>query len=151
MTITLPSIIGTLEDDIPSGDEPLVVDVGDDLLESVTDDQLAANANAFALIDDDDHAEIWQFKTAELQSDGTYELTETNRGLAGSTEGAPGAGSDFVMLDSVYFLPIDTAFKGRTLYFRAVGFGEVAEDQPIVSLVYNPDTTIIHDGGTVTP
>lgn len=40
------------------------------------------------------------------------------------------------MLDSVYFLPIDTAFAGKTLYLRAVGFGEDADDATIVSIVF---------------
>lgn len=54
------------------------------------------------------------------------------------------------MLDSVYFLPIDLAFAGKTIALRAVGFGENADDQPIVTITYNPDTTVVIDGGEIT-
>lgn len=150
-TIAIGSVMGTLSAEIPSGGEPLTVDVGAGELDSITDAQIAANMNAFALIDANGVAEIGQFKTAELLSSGEYNLTDVSRGLLGTTEGTHAIGDDFVMLDAVYFLPIDTSFAGKTIYFRAVGFGEAAEDQPVVSLVYEPDTTIIHDGGTVTP
>jgi hypothetical protein len=147
LTMTIGSVIGTLAADIPSGGEPLTVDVGDGELDSVTAEQIAAQMNAFALIDSSNAAEIGQFQTATLQTGGDYELTDVSRELLGTTEGAYAVGDQFVMLESVYFFPIDISFAGQTLYFRAVGFGEVAEDQAIVSIVYDPDTTIIYDGG----
>lgn len=106
--------------------------------------------NGFALIDSSDVAEIGQFKTADLLSSGEYDLTDVSRGLLGTTEGEHAVGDDFVMLDAVYFLPIDTSFAGKTIYFKGVGFGESADDSQVVSLVYKPDTTIIYDGGEVT-
>lgn len=148
-TITVPSVIGGLSQEIPSAGEPLTVNVGPGELESVTDEQLDARANAFALIDSSDVAEIGQFKTAELLSDGDYDLTDVSLGLLGTTDGNYGVSDYFVMLDSVYFLPIDTSFADKTIYFKAVGFGESADDAVIVSLVYKPDTTIIYDGGEV--
>ena len=39
-------------------------------------------------------------------------------------------------MDAAYFLPIDPGLAGRTLYFRGVGFGEVAEDATVYSLIY---------------
>jgi hypothetical protein len=150
LQITEPSVFGELAVNEPVGGEPLTVQVNGDL-ESVTDDQLAASANAFALM----HAagaEIGQFKMAtETTTAHEYELTNVTRGGLGTTEVPSAAGEQFVMLDAVYFLPIDISFKGKTIYFRAVGFGEVAEDADVVSAVYNPDTTVIHDGGVVTP
>lgn len=145
--IALPSVIGTLDVEIPSGGEPLTLNIGEvDQLESITDQQIAAQMNAFAM-GGADGFEIGQFKTTVQLSDGDWEITDVSRGLNGTTEGTHVVGDPFVMLDSVYFLPIDPAFAGKTIYFRAVGFGEVAEDQPVVSLVYDPDTTIIYDGG----
>lgn len=150
LVISLPSVIGTLDAEIPSGGEPITLNIGDvDQLESITDQQVAAQMNAFAL-GGASGFEIGQFKTTVQLSDGDWEITDVSRGLNGTTEGTHVVGDPFVMLDSVSFLPIDLAFAGKTLYFRGVGFGENADDQPIVSLVYNPDTTIIHDGGTVT-
>jgi hypothetical protein len=149
--IVEPSVFGALTANEGTGSAPeLVVLVNGDL-ESVTDDQLAANANAFALIHSAS-TEIGQFKGAtETATDNEYELSDVTRGGLGTTEVAAVTGDTFVMLEAVYFLPIDLSFKGKTIYFRAVGFGEIAEDASIVSIVYNPDTTVIHDGGEVTP
>lgn len=149
--IVEPSVLGVLTANEGTGSAPeLVVLVNGDL-ESVTDDQLAANANAFALI----HSlvtEIGQFKTAtETTTANEYELSDVTRGGLGTTEVAAVTGDKFVMLEAVYFLPIDLSFKGKTIYFRAVGFGEIAEDADIVSITYNPDLTVIQDGGVVTP
>jgi Putative phage tail protein len=149
-TITESATLGVMQLDEPVGGEPLTVLVNADL-ETATDDQLAANANAFALL----HAagaEVGQFKTAtETTTAHEYELTNVTRGGLGTTEAPAATGEQFVMLDAVYFLPIDISFKGKTIYFRAVGFGEVAEDADVVSIIYSPDTTVIHDGGVVTP
>jgi hypothetical protein len=149
LTITQGSTLGTVALAEPTGGEPLTVDVGDDTLESVTTTQIATGMNAFALVNGDT-AEVGQFQTAAQQTDGTYELTTVSRGLKGTTQAPATAGQQFTMLDSVYFFPIDVAFAGKMLAFRAVGFGEVADDQPIVTITYNPDTTVIHDGGEIT-
>lgn len=147
--IVEPSVLGVLTANEPTGGEPLTAQMNG-ALESVTDAQIAARANAFVLL----HAsgtEIGQFKTAtETTTDNEYELTDTTRGLLGTTQGAAVSGERIVMLDAVSFLPIDLSFAGQTIYFRAVGFGEIAEDAVIVSITYKPDTTVIHDGGTVT-
>lgn len=105
--------------------------------------------NAFALVDGDT-AEVCQFQTADLLSNGEYELTDITRGLLGTTESAAMLDQQFTMLDSVYFFPIDISFSGTLLAFRAVGFGEIAEDAAVVTITYNPDTTVIIDGGEVT-
>ena len=144
------STMGQLALDEPVGGEPLTVAVDGDL-ESATDAQLAARANACVMITADDVSEIAQFKTAtETTTPGTYELTDVARGLLSTGQMTRLTGERFVMLDSVYFLAIPGEFAGRQLFFRAVGFGETAEDTPVLSLVYTPDLTTIHDGGTVT-
>lgn len=146
LTITQASTLGTVALAEPAGGEPLTVDVGSGTLESVTTDQLAAQMNAFALVNGNT-AEIGQFQNASQQAGGTWNLTAISRGLLGTTETPATAGQEFTMLDSVYFLPIDTSFAGKTIALRAVGFGETADDQPVVTITYNPDTTVIVDGG----
>lgn len=150
LRIVEPSVFGALTVDEPVGGEPLTTQMNGDL-ESATDDQLAANENAFALLHSAG-AEIGQFKTATetTTTEREYELTDVTRGGLGTTQSAGVVGDPLVMLDAVYFLPIDLSFKGKTIYFRAVGFGEIAEDADIASIIYTPDTTVIHDGGTVT-
>jgi hypothetical protein len=152
LTINTGSTLGTLteDEDTGSGGDTLTVDVdGSGDLASATEEQLAARANAFALIDGAS-AEIGQFATADLQSDGVYALSDLSRELLGTSEVTAVEGTQFTMLDSAYFLPIDLTFKGKTIALRAVGFGEVAEDQPVVTIEYDPDTTVIHDGGEIT-
>lgn len=157
LTINLASIMGRLAEDdseVSNGTESFV-DIGsNDTLESVTESQLDAQANPCALVDSSNVAEVRQFGTASFEqtSNGSFwKLTDERTGLLGTAYKKYAAGDQFTMLDAVYFLPIDLSFKGKTLYFRGVGFGEVAEDQAIVALVYDPDTTVIIDGGTVTP
>lgn len=149
LTITQGSTLGTVVDAEPSGGEPLTVNVdGTGDLVSATPEQIAANANVFALVNGDT-AQVGQFANATQDSSGNYEVTTITRGLLGTTETPATAGQRFTMLDSVYFLPIDLSFKGKVIALRAVGFNEVAEDQPVVTITYNPDTTVIVDGGEI--
>lgn len=147
--ISESSVMGSIALAEPTGGEPLTVSVNGDL-DSVTAEQIAANANAFAIVHADG-AEIGQFQTATETTSGDYELTDVTRGGLGTTEVPAETGEPFVMLNAVYFLPIDVSFKGKTIYFRAVGFGDTAESAQVTSIVYNPDTTVIHDGGIYTP
>lgn len=149
-TITDKSIMGTFVlaepvDGTPVG-EPLTVQVNDDLA-TITADQLAANGNPFAATGATGVSEVGQFETAtELTTVDEYELTGVLRGLNGTVRVPRVAGDTFVMLDAVSFLAIDTAYKGRTIYFRTIGINESVPD-PVVAFVYNPDTTIIYNGG----
>lgn len=155
LTITVASIMGRLAQD--ETDPTTLVDIGSvDALESVSTAQLDAQANAFALVDSAGIAEIRQFQTATMEAaTGStpveWLLSDQRTGLLGTTHKEYVANDRFTMLQSVYFLPIDLSFSGNTIYFRAVGFGEIAEDAVIVPFVYQPDTTVIIDGGVVTP
>lgn len=133
--ILLSSTMGV----IPAGTTtPLTVAVNADL-NSVTDAQIAANANAYALVDQfSQNAEVGQFKTATETTPDTFQLTNIARGLGGTPINANTPGDQFTMLDAVYFVPIDLTFAGRRLYFRAIGFGENAADAGIISLIYRP-------------
>lgn len=138
--ILLSSIMGEIPVPAPLTTPPLtikVTSVGD--LESVTDAQIAANANAYAMVDNfSGNVEIGQFKTATEISDDVFQLTDITRGLLGTTTNDKTPGNQFTLLENVYFVPIDLSFAGRRLYFRAIGFGESAADAGIISLVYDP-------------
>jgi hypothetical protein len=140
----------------PATTTPLTVSLNGDI-NTVTDAQLAAKANAYALVDQfSQNAEIGQFKTVTETTPDTFQLTDVVRGLMGTSINANTPGDQFTMLDNVYFVPIDLSFAGRTLYFRAIGFGESAADAGIISLVYNPrfNRTIgfetVQDGDRIT-
>jgi hypothetical protein len=148
--VTQSSTLGTIVTNEPTGGEPLTVLVNSDLL-TVTDAQLAVKANAFVILHASG-AEIGQFKTATEDPVivNQYALTAVTRGGLGTTQVPATAGEQFTMLDSAYFLPIDLALAGKTIYLRGVGFGETAESAAIISIIYNPDMTVIHDGGEIT-
>lgn len=156
VTATLPSVMGEIvSDSIDTADSAeTIVNAYGGQISSVTDEQMNANANALAILLEDTAssgvAEIRQAQYAALQSDGDYLLTGQRTGLNGTTAVIHSAGEKFTMLNRVYFIPIDLSFKGKTLYFRAVGFGEVAEQSTIMDIVYSPDTTVIVDGGEIT-
>lgn len=98
-------------------------------------------------------AEVFQFGTAteDATTEHLYVLTDLRRAQLGTTQIAGVVGDTFASLDAVQLIPIDIAFAGQTLKFRAVGSGENPDDAAVASVVYQPDTTVIHDGGTVTP
>lgn len=130
------STFGTLVDNEPTGGEPLTVLVNGDLM-TVTDAQIAAHANAFAIIHSTG-TEVGQFEVATEDPVivDQYALTSITRAGLGTTRTAAVAAEPFVMLGNVYFLTIDPTFVGRTIYLRAVGFGETVESAAIVSIVY---------------
>lgn len=133
LTISTPSVMGKV-----TAVDPLTVQMNDELY-TVTEAQLSANANAFAIV----HAsgtELMQFREATEVSGSPdlYVLNGLVHGGLGTPEVAAAVDEDIVMLDNVYFLPIDPSFAGRRIYFRAIGAGESVEDAEIVSVVYNP-------------
>lgn len=128
----------------------LSVDVRGEL-ESVSAAQIAAKANAFAIVSAG-KAEIGQFQTATLVTDGAtvdaYNLTTLTRGLLGTAAAAHLTGDRFVLLDaSVYFVPIDAIHSGKTLIFRAVTLGTDPANNATFSAVYTPADIIIDGGG----
>jgi hypothetical protein len=146
-SISQKSTMGTLAVDEPGTHEPITVQVNDNL-ETVAPEQIAAQANGFAITAASGVSELGQFQTAtEQPTVAQYQLTNVTRGLKGTVEVLHLAGESFTMLDAVYFVPIDTSFAGKTLYFRTIGFGESVPDDPVVSCVYTPDLTIIINGG----
>lgn len=137
LTITMESEIGTVAVASTASSEPITVDMVKYDLESVTSAQLAANANAFAVTDATGNVtQLGQFATATETTGLQYQLTSVSRSLGGTATAPLVVGNPFTLMDAAYFLPIDPSFAGRTLYFRGVGFGEVAEDATVYPLVY---------------
>lgn len=130
------STLGSFTANQPTGGEPLSVSVLKFDLESATPEQLAAAQNAFAVVLSDGTTQLGQFSTATETSAKHFNLTGVARSLGGVPSFSIISGQDFTLMDAAYFFPIAPEWTGRTIYFRAVGFGEVAEDQPIVSVVY---------------
>ena len=137
MQITMESAIGTVDSAATASSEPVVVDLVKYDLANATSAQLAAGANAFAVKNATGSTQLMQFATAvETLIPHQFQLTSVSRSLGGTVAAPLAAGDAFTLMDAVYFLPIDPSFAGRTLYFRGIGFGEVAEDAAVYSLVY---------------
>jgi hypothetical protein len=151
MTITEESTIGLVAADDLGNAEPLTVQTIKFDLESATPEQLAAKSNAFAIVNASQQAQLAQFSTAdELTAERMFDLTGLSWSLGGTTEFGPELNDRFTLMDAAYFLPIDVSFAGSTIFFRGVGFGETADGAAVVSIVYSPDLTVIHDGGVIT-
>lgn len=149
-SIYIASVMGHVSEDealTSNGPQEPITVIVNDTLEDATSDQIAANANAFAIIATDGTPEIGQFETATLNSHGEYELTGLVRGGLNTPDVQHFAGEQFTMLENVYLYPIDTSFSGKTLYFRGVTFGQTDDEAPIVPIVYSPDMQIVIDGG----
>jgi hypothetical protein len=136
-TILTPSTMGTLTASVTSSGEPISVEVGTDTLESVTDAQIAARANAFAILSGG-VAEVGQFQTATAAGDG-FNLTDTTRGELDTTAASHASGDTFVVLDdTVTFLPLDVNLAGKTLIFRPVTLGTAKANNATYSVVFQP-------------
>jgi hypothetical protein len=130
--------IGTLENTIGADEEPVQVRLyAGGELDSITNAQLAARLNGFAIED-----EVGQFKTATETSALRYDLTDVSRGQLDTTAVMHLAGEKFVLLDgAVAFVPLDISLAGQTLLFRPVSLGTVAENNETHSVVFNPQFT----------
>jgi hypothetical protein len=113
-------------------------------LESVTNAQIAARANAFAIVTSG-VAEIGQFKTAtDTANPGEYTLTDNTRGELGTTAAAHYTGDRFVLLDGTpTFVPLDVSLAGTTLYFRPVSLGTVAANNAAYPVLFQPQFTSV--------
>jgi hypothetical protein len=153
MRITQAAVIGILAADCDDGSgSPDVIDVklyAGGELETITVDQIAARQNGFAVLTSD-IAEVGQFQTADedLVTDQLYALTDLTRGELDTTAAVHHQGDRFVLLDdAVRFLPIDPAYAGQTLIFRAVTLGTAVANNPTVNLVFDPPIFVLDGGG----
>lgn len=155
-TILTPSVMGELATacDADGADSSGLLEVQvytGGALDSITEEQMAARMNGFALITDD-VSEIGQSQNAtENSTERLYDLTNVLRGQLGTTAASHSAGDRFVLLDgNVVFVPLDAALSGQTLIFRAVSIGTAPANNSTVSIVFDPPV-FIRDGGVVTP
>ena len=154
-TIYSEADIGQFAAAEPTGGEPLTVDLFAGDLISATTAQLAANANVFAIVGANGASEIAQFATAteSMTTPGEFALTGVSRALAGTPSVPVTTAMRFAQMDAAYFIPIDPAFAGRTLYLRGVGFGEVAEGATVEKVIFTaivaaPGVARIAEDGT---
>lgn len=148
MTITQPSRMGILTADCTADpSDPIEVFMRSGQISSITDAQLAARGNAWAITSDfatvGAVSEIGQSKTATLTTGGGYELTENVRGGLGTGAAPHDDGDPFVMLSSVYFLPLDISLAGQVLYFKFVSFGTSSDEAEEIPFLFNPIFTSI--------
>lgn len=137
LQITMESTIGTVDSAATASSEPITVNLVKYALENATSAQLAAGTNAFAVQNTAGVTQLMQFATAvETATPLQFQLTSISRSLSGTVAAPLAIGDAFTLTDAAYFLPIDPGLAGRTLYFRGVGFGEVAEDATVYPLVY---------------
>jgi len=139
-TIRTPSIMGRLTADLLIGGSPLDVQTyNDDVLESVTDEQIAARMNALA-ITSGGVSEIAQFKDAsETSTLKVWELTTLYRGLLDTIEADHTTGDEFVLLDGSYlFLPLDSSLIGKELIFRPATLGTPVANNPTYRATFSP-------------
>lgn len=107
-------------------------------LNSITQTQYLNELNPAALVRPDGTAEIIQFRDANEIDAGRYDLAHLSRGRLGSETSAHSAGAQFVFLDSVYFLELPLAYRGRTILFRPTTFGSSPETSAVYSMVFSP-------------
>lgn len=147
MTISQPSRMGVLYADVGPAEEPIQVFMNSGELHTITDAQIAARGNAFAITSDvgtsSVQSEVGQFRDEEQDSGLIYQLTETIRGGLGTDAVDHYADDPFVMLSSVYFLPLDISLAGQTLIFKFVSYGTSADDADEYPFVFNPLFTSI--------
>lgn len=148
LTITEATRMGTLTAGITSSGTPLSALVCGGALESKTTAQVATGANYSAVVTND-VAEVLAYEDATAMGGRVYDCTTLTRGLEGSVAADHFVDDAFVDLGTAYFLPIDQAHAGETLYFKAVAFGISADDVEPVSLVFE-GSEYVEDGGEIT-
>lgn len=147
MDIANPSRMGVLTEPVSPSGEPISVFMNNGQINSITDEQLSARGNAWAITSGHGTlgsvSEIGQSKTATLDSSGGYDLTDNIRGGLGTTPAGHVPEDPFVMLSSVYFLPLDISLAGKVLYFKFVSFGTSADNTEEIPFLFNPIFTSI--------
>ncbi len=111
---------------------------GDDTLQSCTDAELLAGANAFALGSPTTGYELGQFKTATLVSGRTWTVKQLLRGRRGSEHEMAGHGTfeTFVLLEASKLrrIGISDPAIGVENHYKAVTIGQLASNAATVTL-----------------
>lgn len=110
-------------------------------------DQITAHMNAAAVVNTDRTAEIVRFRDASQLTDTDYDLTTLARGIKETDIVDHAAGDEFVMLDKVYFLPMQQSDVGMEVLFKPVSFGSSPDSAPEYAITIQEVTYIINGGG----
>jgi hypothetical protein len=149
VTIINPATQGYLADAAGTSGEPIKVKLyPGGTLSSATTAAVADGANAAAIVSAAGVAELIQFETATATATSAYSLTTVTRGVNDTVPATHLYAEAFVLLDAnVVFVPIDSAFAGTTLVFKASAIGTSSDAATEVSVVYEPPTFVIDGGG----
>lgn len=144
ITFGVRALMGHLVSGIDTDDEPVTIQAWDQRdIVSVTDAQLAARQNAFA-ITTDGVSEIIQIKNAE-ESDSVeneFACTTVDRGLLNTAAASHVAEDEVLLLDgAIKFVAIDATFVGQEIVFRAVTRGTPVENNPTLTVTFLPQFT----------
>lgn len=111
----------------------------DDELESLTDQQFLSEAGSFALSWDDGGVRRWeilQYRDAEQDSEGVWELSTLLRGRLNTETVAHTSGAYFVLLDSVASVDAVGSMLGQDLTHRSISFGTSPESADTNTMTY---------------
>lgn len=134
LSVTEPTKMGYLETDFATAGVTVRVYGGD--LESKTTAQVATGANYSGLITDGVTEVISYEDAVEQTSPGLWDLDVIDQALIGTAAADHSEGDQFVDLNTSYFIPIDQAHAGQTLYMKAVAYGVSADAVDPVSFVF---------------
>ncbi len=145
-SITTPAIMGNVALTLPDFTGPIGYDYQNSItvtlfnqatLQSCTDAELLAGANAFALGSSTNGWEIGKFKTATLISGNTWKLTQLIRGRRGTEAKMANhqTNETFVLLEASKLrrLGIDDPAIGEVNYFKGVSIGQIVTNAATVS------------------
>lgn len=144
-TQTEPTIMGAITADVLAAATLIPVLAYGDELENKTADQILAGGN-YSVIRTGTTPEVFAYETATETTPGRYDLEDLTRGI--DTLAADHfVGDLFMDLSTATFLPIDAAYAGQTLFFKAVPNGVAVEAVEAVEVVFDPGELIIDGGG----
>ena len=148
-TASVPAQFGTLAASLAAGPSwrfdlanTLLVDISSGSLQSVTDEQLFAGANALALETTPSVWEVLQFGLATIVTTGRWKLTRLLRGQSGTEDAmvsSASMGSRIVFLNSALVpLPVTEAELGRPWNWRIGPVDRAAGDAINRALSFTP-------------
>lgn len=107
-------------------------------LDSVTHEQIIAEANVAAIVYPSGKVEIIQFQSATEIAPRQYELTGLMRGRLDTTPGTHAVGAKFVLLnDAIRFVAIKPDDLGKTLTFRCPALGTDQEANATQTITFD--------------
>lgn len=123
------TVLGSASTAVMDREQSVTVSLIYGSLASITDDELLAGGNAALL-----GHEIIQFKTATLNADGSYTLSQLLRGRRGteSDVATHSISEHFVLLSAstLHFLPLESSVRGISARYRGVTVGQALDDAP---------------------